>query len=225
VVQKCLDAVRTALANAHLWGADTLLLNPAVVDARTSYGDAWARSQAVIRSEILPVAEELQIVIGIENVWSGFLLSPLDYVRYIDELESPWVRAYLDVGNPIFGCPEHWVRIAGSRLVKLHVKDFRFDRAHGRFFFAKIGQGDIDWAALRAALLEIGFCGYMTNTGIPRSRFIRGMARGIRRLNGASAGAALGRTMAAVRHPADVRFLHDVSRRFDDFRDGRCTDP
>ena len=45
VVAKSMKAMRTSLRNAKLWGADTVLLVPAVVDPQTSYQQAWKRSQ------------------------------------------------------------------------------------------------------------------------------------------------------------------------------------
>ena len=211
--EKAVRGVLAALANARLWGADTLLLIPAVVDARTSYVEAYRRSQTVIRSALLPAAREMGVVLGIENVWNGFLLGPLEYVRYIDEFDSPWVRAYLDVGNMIFGHPEHWVRICGERIAKVHMKDFRLDVRRGRFSFGKVGAGAVDWAAVRAALIEAGFAGYITTTGVPRDRLTRWIDRA-GRLPGARAAAS------SARRRADISFLRDMSRRFDRFRGG-----
>jgi hexulose-6-phosphate isomerase len=226
-VQKGVRALRTALANARLWGADTVLVIPALVNATTSYGDAYTRSQDVIRNELLPIARELGIVLGIENVWNGFLLSPLEYARYIDEFESPWVRAYLDLGNMIFGHPEHWVRIAGSRIVKVHIKDFRLDRARRTIAFGKLGDGAIDWAAVRAALIEVGFSSYVTSTGIPRGQLHRWIDRGARysrkRLGGMPGVSRLEGALSALRRREETLFLHDAAQRFDRFRDGRLT--
>jgi len=223
-VQTGLRILCSALANAQLWGAGTLLVIPAVVTATTSYSDAYARSQAVICNELLPIAQELGIVLGIENVWNGFLLGPFEYARYIDEFESPWVRAYLDVGNMIFGHPEHWIRIVGSRIVKVHIKDFRLDRALGSFSFGKLGDGTINWNAVRAALLEVGFSSYITNTGIPRGRLNDWIVHGLRisrtHLSTMPGSSRLDRVLSGVRRHRDIRFLHDVARRFDRFRDG-----
>ena len=36
------------------------------------------------------------MIIAVENVWNKFLLSPLEFARYVDEFESPWLRAYFD---------------------------------------------------------------------------------------------------------------------------------
>ena len=162
-------ATISAIETAHALGAETLLLIPAVVDRATSYSEAYARSQAVIRKEILPVARQLGVTIAVENVWNGLLLGPLEYIRYIDEFESPWVRACLDLGNIIFGQSEDWIDIAGSRTVKLHLKDFRFDRRWGRFRSRRIGEGELDWTRIRLALARIDFAGWGTVAGAERT--------------------------------------------------------
>jgi hexulose-6-phosphate isomerase len=166
VVDKSLDGMRTSLHNAKLWGADTVLLVPAVVNAETSYAQAWERSQKQIR-KLIPLAEELKIVIGIEEVWNKFLLSPLEFARYIDEFESPWIRAYFDVGNvAISGYPHDWIRTLGPRIVTLHIKDFSFknDPAIKKRVadWVPLREGEIDWRAVHAALSETGFKGTAT---------------------------------------------------------------
>src|SRR3954468_2856698 len=102
VVTGSVKGMETSLRNAALWGADTVLLVPAVVDAKTSYQDAWTRSQRVIRERLLPMAQDLKVTIAVEEVWNKFLLSPLEFARYVDDFASPYVRAYFDVGNVVF---------------------------------------------------------------------------------------------------------------------------
>jgi hexulose-6-phosphate isomerase len=163
VVTKSVQGMETSLRNAALWGADAVLLVPAVVDAKTSYRDAWTRSQKVIRERLLPMARDLKIIIAVEEVWNKFLLSPIEFARYVDDFESPLLRAYFDVGNVVFyGFPQDWIRTLGSRIVKVHIKDFRLDRQNGRFTWENIGQGDIDWPEVRKALAEVGYTGYVT---------------------------------------------------------------
>jgi len=157
VVEKSMIGMRTSLHNANLWGSDAVLLVPAVVNAGTSYRDAWTRSQKQIR-ELLPLAEELKIVIAIEEVWNKFLLSPLEMATYISEFKSPWVRAWFDVGNVVlYGYPQDWIRTLGSQIYKVHLKDFK--RGLNSFSWANLGDGDIDWRAVRAAFLDIGYTG------------------------------------------------------------------
>jgi L-ribulose-5-phosphate 3-epimerase len=163
VVKKSVAGMETSLRNAKLWSAGTVLLVPAVVNAETSYDQAWKRSQQVIRERILPLAAELKVIVAIEEVWNKFLLSPLEMARYVDEFKSPWVKAYFDVGNVVFyGFPQDWIRTLGSRIVRLHLKDFKLDRGKGVFEWKNLGEGDIDWPAVRQALSDIGYDGYMT---------------------------------------------------------------
>jgi hexulose-6-phosphate isomerase len=163
VVSKSVAGMEASIRNAELWGADTVLLVPAVVNPETSYKDAWTRSQKVIRGRILPMAQEAKVIVGIEEVWNKFLLSPLEMARYVDEFDSPWVKAYLDLGNMLFyGFPHDWVRTLGKRIVKVHIKDFRLDRGKGTFAWVNLGEGDLDWVESRKALGEIGYEGWLT---------------------------------------------------------------
>jgi L-ribulose-5-phosphate 3-epimerase len=162
-VSKSVAGMETSLRNAKLWGADAVLLVPAVVNPQTTYQQAYTRSQKVIRERILPLAQELKIIIAVEEVWNKFLLSPLEFARYVDEFKSPWVQAYFDVGNVVFyGYPQDWIRALGKRIVKMHVKDFQLDRPNGRFHWKNLGEGDIDWPEVRKAMGEIGYAGYVT---------------------------------------------------------------
>ncbi len=166
VVARSLAGMCTSLENAHLWGSDTVLLVPAVVNAQTSYREAWDRSQKQIRT-LLPLAEQLHVIIGIEEVWNKFLLSPLEMARYIDDFQSPWVRAYFDVGNVVInGYPQDWIRTLGKRIVKLHLKDFTFKndpQIKKRVAeWVNLRDGEIDWKEVYRALQEVGFTGTAT---------------------------------------------------------------
>ncbi|HJS43428.1 MAG TPA: sugar phosphate isomerase/epimerase family protein [Gemmatimonadales bacterium] len=157
VVEKSLNGMRTSLRNARIWGSDVVLLVPAVVNAQTSYRAAWTRSQTQIR-KLIPLAEDLKVVIGIEEVWNKFLLSPLEMAQYIDEFRSPWVQAWFDVGNVVlYGYPQDWIRSLGKRTVKVHLKDFK--RKEGGYAWVNLGDGDVDWPAVRAAFTDVGYSG------------------------------------------------------------------
>ena len=85
VVSGSVKGMETSFRNAVIWGADAVLLVPAVVDATTSYRDAWTRSQRVIRERLLPMAHDLKVTIAVEEVWNKFLLSPIEFARYVDD--------------------------------------------------------------------------------------------------------------------------------------------
>jgi len=157
VVEKSLAGMRTSLRNAKLWGCDAVLLVPAVVNPQTSYRDAWTRSQKEIRT-LIPLAEELKVFIAIEEVWNKFLLSPLEMAKYISEFQSPWIKAWFDVGNVLlYGYPQDWIHTLGNSIVKVHVKDFK--RKENGFAWVNLGDGDVDWAAVRQAFADIGYSG------------------------------------------------------------------
>jgi hexulose-6-phosphate isomerase len=158
VVGKSMECMKVSLQNADDCGADTVLLVSAVVNPATMYRDAYERSQKQIR-KLLPLAEKLDVVIGVENVWNKFLLSPLEFARYVDEFKSPYLKAYFDVGNVVlFGYPQDWIRTLGSRIVKVHVKGFDAKKIQ----FTNLRDGTIDWPEVRRALKEIKYSGFMT---------------------------------------------------------------
>ncbi len=158
VIEKGLAGMETALRSAKAMGAETVLLVPAVVKENVSYAQAYKRSQRHIR-KLLPLAEELGVIIAVENVWNKFLLSPLEFARYVDEFESPWLKAYFDIGNVIlFGYSQDWIRTLGKRIVKIHLKDFK----RRGYEWTNLLDGDVNWPEVRRALDEIGYDGFLT---------------------------------------------------------------
>ena len=157
-VEKGIASMETSLRCAKACGADVVLLVPGVVTETVRYAEAWERSQKNIR-KLLPLARELQVTIAVENVWNEFLLSPVEFARYVDEFKDPWLRAYIDVGNMIlFGFAQDWLRTLGKRIVRIHLKDFKRDGSR----WTNLLDGDVNWPQVRQALAEIGFKSYMT---------------------------------------------------------------
>jgi L-ribulose-5-phosphate 3-epimerase len=157
VVAKSMKGMETSLRNAKEWGAETVLLVPAVVNKDIGYREAWKRSQAQIH-KLIPLAAELKVIIAIEEVWNHFLLSPIEFARYVDDFKSPWVKAYFDVGNvALFSFPQDWIRILGPRIVKVHLKDFSFRKDVASWDMLR--DGDLDWKAIYRAFADIGYHG------------------------------------------------------------------
>lgn len=158
VVERGLAAIRKEMEDCKAYGGTTVLLVPAVVNKDVSYRDAYKRSQANIR-KLLPDAERHGIKIAIEEVWNKFLLSPVEFARYIDEFDSPWVGAYFDVGNVVeYGYPQEWIRELGKRILKIHIKEYK----KAKRFDYLLGEGEIDWADVRKALLDVSYNGWIT---------------------------------------------------------------
>ena len=158
------DGLELSLRDAKKYGAKSVLLVPAVVDKQVSYADAYKRSQEEIR-KVIPLAQELGVIIAIENVWNHFLLSPLEAARYVDEFESKFVGWHFDIGNIInYGWPEQWIRTLGKRIQQLHIKEYsrkkRDKEGPGAGFRVEFLEGDNDWPAIMKALDEIGYEGW-----------------------------------------------------------------
>jgi L-ribulose-5-phosphate 3-epimerase len=167
VVAESVKGMQASLRNAHLWGAGTVLLVPAVVNPQTSYRDAWKRSKEQIQ-RLIPLAQELKVIIAVEEVWNKFLLSPLEFAAYVDEFQSPWVKAYFDIGNHVkYVAPEQWILTLGKLVAKCHVKDFKLNQSdpNGGGQFVDIRDGSIRWPVVRTALDDVGYDGWMTIEG------------------------------------------------------------
>lgn len=176
--EKGKDAIANALRIAQAAGADTLLVVPGVVTDKVRYIEAYERSQKWLR-ELLPVAEETKVVIAVENVWNKFLLSPLEFAKYVDEFESPWLQAYFDIANNIlYGFAEDWIRTLGKRIRAIHIKDFT---RNGSKWNDLPYEGDVNWPECRKALAEVGFEGWLTEEfGKSDEEHLRELARRMR---------------------------------------------
>ena len=161
VRRRGVEVLRAALRVARWLDVDTILCVPGVVSADVRYDVAYERAQAAL-GELAPEAEAAGIFIGVENVWNKFLLSPLETARFVDEIGSPSVGVYFDVGNILaYGYPQHWIEILGPRIKKVHVKDFKTQIGSIQAFANPL-QGDVPWVEVRAALDGIGYGGFVT---------------------------------------------------------------
>lgn len=160
VREKGIRVVEKMIEAASIFGARTVLVVPGLVTAEVSYDKAYERArEALVR--LAQTAAAKQVHIGIENVWNKFLLSPLEMAGLIDEVNSPWVGAYFDVGNVLqFGFPEQWIRILGKRIRAIHVKDFKTSTGNITGFVPLLA-GDIPWDRVVEALREVEYSGYV----------------------------------------------------------------
>lgn len=162
VRRKGIDVVRTCLEFAEILDADAVLVVPGVVTPAVSYDEALGRVRESL-TELVPVAEERQVTLALENVWNQAFLSPLEFRDFVDGFESDYVGAYFDVGNILrTGFGEHWIRILGDRLSKVHFCNFRGEVGNITGFTRHLLDGDVDWPAIMAALDDVGYDGWVT---------------------------------------------------------------
>lgn len=161
VREKAMAVAKRELEIAALLGCDTVLMVPALVNEETPYDVAWERAVRALR--VLSVyAEKCGVRIGAENVWNGFLLSPMEMRNFVDEIDSPWVGAYFDVGNVVFeGWPEQWIRILGARILKVHFKDYVREKRTLEGF-VDLGAGSVKFDRVMAALRDAGYEDFCT---------------------------------------------------------------
>jgi hexulose-6-phosphate isomerase len=158
VRKKSVEGMMKSLSSASIVGADTVLLVPGVVNEKVCYEDAYKTSQKEVK-ELAKEAEKREVYIAIENVWNKFLLSPIEFSQYVDEIGSEYVAAYFDVGNILlYGYPQHWIRSLGSRIKKVHIKGFKV----GPRIFTYLLDSDVDWVEVMKAFKDIGYDGYIT---------------------------------------------------------------
>lgn len=143
-------------------GGDSMLVvlsYPKDQPLQKTWSDAVARMKAAA-----PYAEKQRIKMLIENVWATFMVSPFDMARFIDEVGSPWVQVHFDIGNMMrWGIAEHWAEVLGKRSQKLDVKEYDLTRAMkegmSKGFDVPLGEGSINWPAVRAELAKINYTG------------------------------------------------------------------
>jgi L-ribulose-5-phosphate 3-epimerase len=154
------DAIKVA---SHL-ECKALLFVPGVVKSPISpeivrYDRALDRLREAI-NQCLPIAEDLNIDLCMENVWNGFFYSPIELRDFVDSFNSDRLGIYLDIGNLIGyqQYPPHWVELLNSRIKRVQIKDFQenFDWT-GSFSFCDIGAGDVPWSETIAALNSIQY--------------------------------------------------------------------
>ena len=170
---KIVEFTKQALQVTKWLGTDAYLFVPGAVDVFfledspvVPYDVCYDRAKQAVE-QIVPTAEQLGVALGIENVWNKFLLSPLEMRDFIDGFGSDAVGSYFDAGNVLLtGYPEHWIKILGKRIVRVHVKDFKksIGTADG---FVDMLEGDLDFQAVGTALSQVGYDGYVTAEMLP----------------------------------------------------------
>ncbi len=170
---RALRLTEVMLEAGSILGVDTALVIPGVVAGSFGPGGSpvpyelcWQRSREALET-LLPAAEKWQVKLGLEPVWNGFLLSPLEWVEFVDGFASPWVSVYFDCGNVLrTGFPEQWIRLLGSRISRVHVKDFKVALGNLQGF-CDLLDGDVNWPEVMKALREIGYDGWVTAEVMP----------------------------------------------------------
>jgi hexulose-6-phosphate isomerase len=149
------------LEAAEALGADTVLTTGGWGGAAVPYDVAYDRIFNALQ-ELQADAERHKVNIALENVWNKLFLSPLEVRDFLDKLGSPYIGSYFDTGNVVlYGYPEHWIRILGHRIKKIHFKDFTIRHNEGRYEWTQLMQGEVNWPAVMREIRAIGYDDYV----------------------------------------------------------------
>jgi L-ribulose-5-phosphate 3-epimerase len=167
---KGIKVIRRMIDAASVLGVRNILVVPGMVHADPPldfgnppipYATAYERALSIIR-DLAEYAEPKSVTIGLENVYyNKFLITQMEYRRFIDEVDRPNVKLYFDVGNTMLcGFPEDWIRYVPEYICSIHVKDFD-KNVNTLYGWRNIFQGDVDWGEVTAALRSVGYNGYL----------------------------------------------------------------
>jgi len=152
--------LREGIRLAHDLDARVLLVVPGVAIPDVPYEKSYELAKESL-IKVAGYAEEHDVIIGVENVWNKLFYSPLEFRRFLDEINHEYVKAYLDIANTVnFSHPEHWIWLLSDKIASVHAKDF--DVKVGNITgFRHVGMGSIDWKKMVKLLRDVGYDGYL----------------------------------------------------------------
>lgn len=158
------ELLEASLKQTHALGANTFLIVPG--HGKDGTPDQVRQFAFDAIAKAIPLADKLGVHILIENVWNQFLYdhdggvdqSAQPLADFVDSFGTDTVGVQFDLGNHWkYGDVAGWTLTLGDRIQKLDIKGF--SRQTGGF--TDIGEGDIDWPSVEAALRKIGFTGWL----------------------------------------------------------------
>jgi len=159
--------------NTGTWGTsrnfNALMANRGIESPIEGYTDEDAFGWTVEAFEkILPTAEKCGVMIGLENHW-GLARTPEGLLRIINEIDSPWFRAWLDTGN-FLEDPYDKLEQVMPETVMMHAKTY----FGGGLWYTL----DLDYGRIGALLRKFNYHGYVSleyegrespDTAVPKS--------------------------------------------------------
>jgi len=160
------EVLRRAVDIARQVGCGALLIVPGRLGSgaklQVGYEDTWQRVSDELR-KVVPYAEQHRVLLTPENVWNKFLVSPLEMRAFVDQFHNPWLQTHFDIGNVMqFGYPQDWILTVGTRIRRIHAKDYKLSSRAEQGRFVDLFEGDVDWKEVMAALVKIGYRGFIS---------------------------------------------------------------
>lgn len=163
---------------AGILNVDTVLLNPGQLDPEQSYLRAWDRFVSDMQ-KMARQAEDHNVVIGLENVWNKFILSPKEALDMVNAVDHPNFAIYLDTANMmLYGYPEQWIYDLSDNICMVHFKDFKRREKQ----FVDLMDGDTNWPAVMKGLRDIQYGGPVIHEIAGDAEKLHEMARRMRNI-------------------------------------------
>lgn len=144
------------------------------------YEDAYDNAIAALQ-KLQPCLEKLDLRLAIEFVWNGFLFSPLEMRRFIDQAGSDRIGFYFDPGNmAVFQYPQHWVRALGKRVFHVHLKDWKGNALNGTW--TALLEGEVNFPVVMRELHKAGYQGPLVSEVSPDLASLQDTAIAMRRI-------------------------------------------
>ena len=156
---------------AAILGAETIVVHPLHYRDFAQFADEMHEENLAYYRSMIPMCRDLGIKVAVENMWQmnprrrfidyDVAADPHELAAFIDELDSEWVTACLDLGHCglVGEDAAESIRILGhDRLGALHVHDNNFrEDTH-----TLPGMGQMDWISICRALHDIDYSGEFT---------------------------------------------------------------
>ncbi|MFQ3620426.1 MAG: sugar phosphate isomerase/epimerase family protein [Spirochaetales bacterium] len=176
---KGMEAIQWLIEVGAFLEAPTVLTIPGAVDNSIlspevevlPYEEVYSRVQEGL-TQLAPLAEQAGIILALENVPNKFLLSPLEFKRFLEEIKSPAIGCHFDIANCLYsgGYPEQWIRLLGTHIKAIHVKDYKIS-VGTLAGFCDIFEGDVPWKEVCTSLREIGYTGALISEVLPPYKY------------------------------------------------------
>jgi L-ribulose-5-phosphate 3-epimerase len=122
--------------------------------------DEWTQAQFKKGLAVgAQLAGQAGVMLGIENLDTPFVENASQGLALINEINSPWLQLYLDMGNLAAAgyYPPDELRLAKDHLLGIHVKDAAPKVIRGIPF----GEGIVPFQEIFKTLADIGFWGML----------------------------------------------------------------
>lgn len=169
--KQILTTILKSMEAAALLGCHSIIVHPRQHLPYAKNKKQLFRENVAFYTDLIPYCKQFGIHVCVENMWQydekrhiivdSVCAQPEEFCAMIDEINSPWITACLDIGHTaLVGVdPADAIRALGhDRLKALHVHDVDYLHDCHTLPFNR----NLDWDAITVALAEIHYDGDFT---------------------------------------------------------------